>query len=159
VENLTLNSAFLRTKYLLVPTSVIFIWNEQTQKYCALYVWVCTKPLCYYVHSWFPISEKPVVTTPFAVIKGEIGKPLNLTCISEGSPPDTFIWRKFNQQIQDKYNEVTYTSSIAVFQSSYSITSFSTNDIGIYSCKVTNPIGNDSKYITVNTDYGKCNCG
>lgn len=92
------------------------------------------------------------------MVKGELGKPLILTCTSEGSPPDTFIWRKWNQQIQDKYIEVTYTHSIAVFQSSYTIANFSENDIGIYICEMTNPIGSDFKSIFVNTEYSKCDC-
>ena len=75
---------------------------------------------------------------------------LNLNCTSRGSPPDTFTWRKDGGSIlQSITNQVTYTSTSAVFRADYSIDSITTSDSGTYTCTVTNPIGSDSAMITV----------
>ena len=46
---------------------------------------------------------------------------------------------------------VNYTNTIAVFSTNYTISNFSTSDIGTYTCTVSNPIGSDSRTI-----LGKC---
>ena len=50
---------------------------------------------------------------------------------------------------------VTYTSTVAVFQSTYSISNFSSSDTGTYTCTITNPIGTDSLNISLDTIIGK----
>ena len=100
------------------------------------------------------------------------GSSLNLNCTSQGSPPDTFTWRKDGASVlQSITNQVTYTSTNAVFRADYYIDSVTTSDRGTYTCTITNPIGSDSVMITVaiigklliycmNTNYscvtGKC---
>ena len=80
-----------------------------------------------------------------------VGSPLTLSCTSRGSPPDTFTWRKDNVPIvqSTRITTVTHNSTSAVFRADYSINSVTTNDSGTYTCTVTNPIGSDSKTITV----------
>ena len=75
-----------------------------------------------------------------------VGDPLMLSCTSQGSPPDTFTWRKDNDPT---VTAVEYTSTSAVFCSDYSIATVTTSDSGIYTCTVTNPIESDSATITV----------
>ena len=78
------------------------------------------------------------------------GSSVNLNCTSQGSPPDTFTWRKDGGSIlQSITNQVTYTNISAVFRADYSIDSVTTTDSGMYTCTVTNPIGSDSAVITV----------
>ena len=79
-----------------------------------------------------------------------VGDALMLSCISRGSPPDTFTWRKDNGPVlQSTTTPVTFTNTMAVFRVDYSIASVSTSDSGTYTCNVTNPIGSDSATITV----------
>ena len=51
--------------------------------------------------------------------------------------------------LQSITNQVTYTSTSAVFRADYSIDSVTTSDSGTYTCTVTNPIGSDNAMITV----------
>jgi len=44
---------------------------------------------------------------------------------------------------------VDYTSTSAVFSTTYTISNLDISDNGIYTCTVSNPIGNDSRNITV----------
>ena len=80
-----------------------------------------------------------------------IGSSLTLSCTSQGSPPDTFTWRKDNDPtvLQSTTTPVTYNDNSAVFRTDYSIDSVATSDNGTYTCTVTNPIGSDSITITV----------
>ena len=81
-----------------------------------------------------------------------LGSPLNLNCVSQGSPPDTFTWRKDNDPTVLQSTSITavdHTSTSAVFRADYSIDSVTTSDGGTYTCNVTNPIGSDSTTITV----------
>ena len=81
-----------------------------------------------------------------------VGDSLTLSCTSQGSPPDTFTWRKDNDQIALQPTSITavnYTGTSAVFRADYSIDSVTTRDSGTYKCTVTNPIGTDSTIITV----------
>ena len=79
-----------------------------------------------------------------------VGDTLTLSCISRGSPPDTFTWRKDNDPTVLQSTSITavdYTSTSAVFRANYSIDSVTAN--GTYTCNITNPIGSDSATITV----------
>ena len=93
----------------------------------------------------------PVIDTPSSsTVVILVGSSLELNCTSRGSPPDTFTWRKDGGSIlQSITNQVTYTSTSAVFRADYSIDSVTTSDSGTYTCTITNPIGNDSAMITV----------
>jgi len=79
--------------------------------------------------------------------------PLTLSCTSQGSPPDTFTWRKDSGPIivqSTSITTVTHSDASAVFRADYSISSVTTSDSGTYTCTVTNPIGSDSETIIVN---------
>ena len=81
-----------------------------------------------------------------------VGDPLMLSCTSQGSPPDTFTWRKDNDPtvpLSTSITAVDHTSTSAVFRANYSINSVTTSDSGTYTCNVTNPIGSNSATITV----------
>ena len=79
-----------------------------------------------------------------------VGTPLTLSCTSQGSPPDTFTWRKDNGSVlESTTTPVTYTNTIAIFRADYSIDNVTTSDTGTYTCTVTNPIGTDSTTIIV----------
>jgi len=84
-----------------------------------------------------------------------IGFPLTLSCTSQGSPPDTFTWRKDSGPIlqSTSITSVTHNATSAVFRSDYSINSVTTSDGGTYTCTVTNPIGSSSQTISVSV-YG-----
>ena len=80
------------------------------------------------------------------------GSLLSLNCTSQGSPPDTFTWRKDNDPTVLQSTSITavnHTSTSAVFRADYSIDSVTTSDSGTYTCTVTNPIGSDNANITV----------
>ena len=98
------------------------------------------------LHTAAPVIDIPSSSTVIFLV----GSSLKLNCTSRGSPPDTFTWRKDGGSIlQSITNQVTYTSTSAVFRADYSIDSVTTSDSGTYTCTVTNPIGNDSTTITV----------
>ena len=81
-----------------------------------------------------------------------VGDPLMLSCTSQGSPPDTFTWRKDNDPtvpLSTSITAVDHTSTSAVFHANYSINNVTTSDSGTYTCTVTNPIGSNSATITV----------
>ena len=79
-----------------------------------------------------------------------IGSSLTLSCTSQGSPPDTFTWRKDNGPVlQSTTTPVTYNANSAVFRADYSINSATTSDSGTYTCTTTNPMGSNSTTITV----------
>jgi len=80
-----------------------------------------------------------------------VGSSLTLSCTSQGSPPDTFTWRKDNgPMIQStSITNVTHNNSNAVFRANYFINSTTASDNGTFTCTVTNPIGSDDKNITV----------
>jgi len=81
-----------------------------------------------------------------------VGSPLTLSCVSRGSPPDTFTWRKDSGPIVQSTSIVTviHNGTSAVFRAEYTINNVTTSDNGTYTCTVTNPIGSDSETITVN---------
>ena len=98
-------------------------------------------------------TAAPVIDTPSSsTVTVTIGSSLTLSCTSQGSPPDTFTWRKDDDQTVLESTSITavdYTSTSAVFRANYSIDSVTTSDSGTYTCTVTNPIGSDSATITV----------
>ena len=81
-----------------------------------------------------------------------LGSNITLTCTSSGSPPDTFTWMKDGVPVTQSTDitTVTYTNTMAVFSSSYTISNVSISDHGTYTCTVTNPIGSDHYNFTVN---------
>jgi len=83
-----------------------------------------------------------------------------LSCTSQGSPPDTFTWRKDSGPIVQSTSTtaMTHTSDTAVFRANYSINSVTTSDSGAYTCTVTNPFGSDSEMITVTITGIVCPC-
>ena len=80
-----------------------------------------------------------------------IGSNITLTCISSGSPPDTFTWMKDGISVTQSTSitTVTYNNTSAMFSSDYTISNISISDNGTYTCTVTNPIGSDSYTFTV----------
>ena len=91
--------------------------------------------------------DTPLSSTVIAIASS----PFTLFCISRGSPPDTFTWRKNDGPIVQSTNiiAVNYTNTSAVFRAEYSIDNVTTSDNGAYTCRVTNLIGNSSTEITV----------
>ena len=98
-------------------------------------------------------TAAPIIDTrSSSTVAVNVGSSLRLNCTSLGSPPDTFTWRKDNDQTVLQSTNITavdYTSIIAVFRADYSIDNVTTSDSGTYICTVTNPIGSDSATITV----------
>ena len=98
-------------------------------------------------------TAAPVIDTPSSsTVTVNVGDPLTLSCTSQGSPPDTFTWRKDNDPTVLQSTSITavdYTSTSAVFSANYSIDSVTTSDSETYTCTATNPIGSDSATITV----------
>ena len=104
-------------------------------------------------------TAAPMIDPPSSsTVTVDVGSPLTLSCTSQGSPPDTFTWRKDSGPIvqSTSITTVTRTDTSAVFRADYSINSVTTSDSGTYTCTVTNPIGSDSETITVNV-VGKLN--
>ncbi|XP_065910263.1 uncharacterized protein [Dysidea avara] len=89
-----------------------------------------------------PLIDPPSSSTMTVVT----GSSITLSCTSRGSPPDTFTWRKDSGPIVQSTSiiRVSHTNTIAVFRADYTIDSVTTNDSGIYTCTVTNPIGSSS---------------
>jgi len=93
------------------------------------------------------VIDPPSLSTVTVVI----GDSLTLSCTSQGSPPDTFIWMKDGTlaPLTPTLSTVTHDSTTAEFQSDYIITNVTKSDNGTYTCTVTNPIGSDHKTITI----------
>ena len=81
-----------------------------------------------------------------------LGSSITLICTSSGSPPDTFTWMKDGAPVTQSTDitTVTYTNTMAVFSSSYTISNVSISDNGTYTCTMTNPIGSDNYNFTIN---------
>ena len=98
-------------------------------------------------------TAAPVIDTPSSsTVAVVVGSSLTLSCTSQGSPPDTFTWRKDSDSTLLQSTSITavdHARTRAVFRSDYSIASVTTSDSGTYTCTVTNPIGSDSATITV----------
>ena len=67
------------------------------------------------------------------------------------------MWMKDDVPITDSSSitALNYTNISAVFSTNYTITNLSISDMGVYTCIVRNPIGNDSKIINISN--GKYN--
>ena len=103
-------------------------------------------------HYLYLYTAAPVIDTPSSsTVTVTVGSSLTLSCTSQGSPPDTFTWRKDNGSVLQStgITAVDYNSTSAVFRADYSIDSVTTSDNGTYTCTVTNPIGSDSTTIAV----------
>ena len=97
-------------------------------------------------------TATPMIDPPSSsTVTVAVGDSLTLSCTSQGSPPDTFTWRKDGGPIVQStgITTVTHTDASAVFRADYSINNVTTSDSGTYTCTVTNPIGSDSETITV----------
>ena len=92
------------------------------------------------------------VSSPSSTVEVALEFNITLTCTSSGSPPDTFTWMKDGVPVTQSTDitAVDYTSTSAVFSSSYTISNVSISDSGTYTCTVTNPIGSDNDTFTVN---------
>ena len=102
-----------------------------------------------YSYTAHPIVNTISSSLPVQVIT--VGHQLDLSCVSSGSPPDTFMWMKDSAPITN-FSSITalnYTNISAVFSTNYTISNLSISDIGIYTCIVRNPIGSDSKAINI----------
>ena len=91
-------------------------------------------------------------SSSLAAVDIVLGSNITLTCTSSGSPPDIFTWRKDGVPVAQSTDitTVTYTNTMAVFSSSYTISNVSISDNGTYTCTVTNPIGSDNNNFTIN---------
>ena len=103
----------------------------------------------------FPTATPMITATlPSSLSPADIvfGSNFTLTCISSGSPPDTFTWMKNGVQLTQSSNitALNHTITDAIFSSSYTISNIGVGDNGTYMCTVTNPIGNDSHTIIIN---------
>ena len=90
-------------------------------------------------------------SSSLAAVDIVLGSGITLTCTSSGSPPDTFTWMKDGVPVTQPTDitTVTYTNTMAVFSSCYTISNVSANDNGTYTCTVTNPIGSDNNNFTI----------
>ena len=87
-------------------------------------------------------------------ITADVGATITFTCVSWGSPPDTFTWRKDNDPLMLPSTSITaleHTGINAIFKANYIIDSVDLNNNGTYTCTVANPIGSDSANITIIT--------
>ena len=102
-----------------------------------------------FIYTLYSPASPLITTYSLSTMDVAIGSALTLTCTSSGSPPDTFIWMKDDVPIiqSTSITAVNYTNTIAVFSTNYTISNFSTSDIGTYTCTVSNPIGSDSRMI------------
>ena len=103
-------------------------------------------------NSTFSLIAAPKLDRTSSVVRVISGFSLTLSCISRGSPPDSFTWWNNGFQINQSTNitAITHTNNTAIFRSDYYIDAVTTDNGGVYICNVTNPIGSDSKAVTVN---------
>ena len=107
-----------------------------------------------FIHLFLYTAAPVIDALSSSVIIITIGSSLTLNCTSQGSPPDTFTWRKDNDPTVLQSTSITavdYTSTSAVFRADYVIDNITESDIGTYTCIVINPIGSDNATITIVT--------
>ena len=106
-------------------------------------------------------TAAPMIDPPSSsTVTVAVFSPLTLSCTSQGSPPDTFTWRKDRGPIvqSTSITTVEHTNDDAVFCANFSIDNINLDDSGIYTCTVTNPIGSDSETIAVTVIGKKVTC-
>ena len=111
-----------------------------------MYIWLTTAP--YILCTAAPVIDDPSPSN----ITADVGATITLSCVSRGSPPDTFMWQREDDPIMLQSTSITavdHTSTSAVFQANYTIDSVTFDNNGTYTCTVANPIGNNSATITV----------
>ena len=121
------------------------------------HVFVSISTIKYYHNTHLTHTATPVITaamssSSLSAVDIILGSNITLTCTSSGSPPDTFTWMKDGVPViqSTDITTVTYTNTMAVFSSSYTISNVSVSDNGTYTCTVTNPIGSDNSTFTIN---------
>ena len=131
-------------------------FNARSESIDVLYIHIPSLNQLSYFYTAAPVIDTPSIST----VTVTAGSSLTLHCSSQGSLPDTFRWRKDNDQTVLQSTSITavdYTSTSAVFRADYSIDNVTRSDNGTYTCTVTNPIGSDSATITVIV-IGKLSC-
>ena len=105
------------------------------------------------LHTYILCTAAPVIDDPSpSNITADVGATITLSCVSRGSPPDTFMWQREDDTIMLESTSITavnHTTNSAVFQADYTIDSVDFDNNGTYTCTVANPIGNDNSTITV----------
>ena len=115
-----------------------------------------------YVHNYASLINQyslnsctaaPVVDEPSPPnITADVGATITLSCISRGSPPDTYMWQREDDPMMLQSTSIgalEHTNTSAVFQATYTIDSVDFDNNGTYTCIVVNPIGSDNATITV----------
>ncbi|XP_065910272.1 protein sidekick-2-like isoform X2 [Dysidea avara] len=93
----------------------------------------------------------PTIDTPSpSHINTDAGVSVSLTCRSRGSVPDSFTWGQDGSTYGSGTTTAeTYTSSSAVYRSTYTINRAQSYHTGTWTCTVSNLIGSDSASITL----------
>jgi len=103
--------------------------------------------IAYIYFDFFSVAA-PVID-PMSNILTIDGSSITLSCTSRGSPPDKFTLMKNGVVIPTSIVIEHHTNNSAVFRIDYTIHNITAIDGGKYTCSATNPIGSDSKTITV----------
>jgi len=101
-------------------------------------------------HIIIPLASPTIDTPSPSHINRDAGVSVSLTCRSRGSVPDSFTWAQdgFSYGSGTTTAE-TFTSSSAVYRSTYTINNAQTYHTGTWTCTVSNLIGSDSASITL----------
>ena len=104
---------------------------------------------CFNSYTYFLAS--PTIDTPSpSHINTDAGVSVSLTCRSRGSVPDSFTWGQDGSTYGSGTTTAeTYTSSSAVYRSTYTINRAQSYHTGTWTCTVSNLIGSDSASITL----------
>ena len=117
--------------------------------YVYIYVCICIIRYCFF----YPCIVAPVIDEPSpSTIIADVGATITLSCVSQGSPPDTFMWQREDDPMMLQSTSIgalEHTSTSAVFQANYTIDSVDFDNNGEYKCYVVNPIGSDYVSIVV----------
>ena len=101
-------------------------------------------------------TAPPIIDTPSSNnLTVDVGTTnVTLSCISRGSPPDTFTWQKDGDLTVLQSTSITtveHTETAAVFRADYVIDVIMLSNNGTYTCNVVNPIGSDTESIIITT--------